>query len=133
MTQSAKTNEAGSSVMTIHVQQVVTPGSFSSETVYMLDSTPMESSVPIFGQVIGHSTYTQLEELQHTEVRDRLVKEGGKAAIQELVSSKHGGWETLGIWGFEQINGIRYFTRTNYSSRGDEVVVARLVYDYKQE
>lgn len=39
-------------------------------------------------------------------------------------------WTAEQAWGFEEINGKRYYTRRVVVKKGDQVVKARLVYDY---
>ena len=52
--------------------------------------------------------------------------------VQAWVKSKDSaGWEAEAIWGFEEINKERRYTRRTVVWRGDKVQRCRLVYDYK--
>lgn len=123
----------GEQVVSIRIKQVVTPGGFSSEQSYILDFRSRESTVPIFGTLSARSKYIPIDEIPDGEVRQRLAGGGADVAIQEFAHSKTGDWVTEGIWGFEEVGGERHFTRTNVTSKDDSRVVARLVYDWKQE
>lgn len=120
-------------VVSIRVSQVVTPGGFSSDEYYILDSRARESTVPIFGHLSAHSKYLPVDELPHEDVRRRLESGGVEVVIQEFAHSQAGNWVTEGIWAFEEIDGKRHFTRTNVTTKGDSRVVSRLVYDWKQD
>ncbi|SPO07541.1 uncharacterized protein DNG_10235 [Cephalotrichum gorgonifer] len=133
-TQSApEDNPDGEKVVSIRVKQVVTPGGFSSEESYILDFQSRDSTVPIFGALSARSKYLPIDEIPDEEVRRRLEGGGANVVVQEFAHSKAGDWVTEGIWGFEDVNGERRFTRTNVTSKGDSRVVSRLVYDRKEE
>ena len=51
--------------------------------------------------------------------------------VQSWAVSQGGGWTAEQIWGFEEINSKRFYTRRVVVRKGDEVERARLVYDYK--
>lgn len=126
-------NLGGGPVVSIRVKQVVTPGGFSSEESYVLDSQSRDSTVPIFGALSAHSKYVPVAEISDETFKQRAADGDSDTVIQEFAESKTGEWVTEGIWTFENVNGVRHFTRTNVTSRGEERVVARLVYDWRQE
>ena len=136
MTQTSSTpedNADGDPVVSIRVKQVVTPGGFSSEETYILDSQSRDSTVPIFGALSAHSKYLAIDEIPDETLKQRLADGNSELVIQEFAESKISGWVTEGVWSFENVNGARHFTRTNVTRNGDSQVVARLVYDWKQE
>lgn len=47
-----------------------------------------------------------------------------------VLSVDGGGWTAEQNWGFEEINGARYYTRRVVVRKQDEVQRVRLVYDY---
>lgn len=53
--------------------------------------------------------------------------------VQSYVDSVNGGWTAEQIWGFETIDGKKYYTRRVVAHKGDKVERVRLVYDYKGE
>jgi hypothetical protein len=54
-------------------------------------------------------------------------------AIEEIVTSCGGGWETRAIWGFEEIEGQRYYTRHSVTEKEEERLRLRVVYDYLRD
>lgn len=51
--------------------------------------------------------------------------------VQSWAVSQGGGWTAEQIWGFEEIEGKRFYTRRVVVRSGEEVERARLVYDYE--
>ena len=51
--------------------------------------------------------------------------------VQSYVESVKGGWTAEQVWGFETIDGKKYYTRRVVARKGDKVERVRLVYDYK--
>lgn len=51
--------------------------------------------------------------------------------IQSWGVSQNGGWTVEQTWGFEEIEGKRYYTRRFVVRKGDQVQRVRMVYDYK--
>jgi hypothetical protein len=51
--------------------------------------------------------------------------------VQSWAVSQGGGWTAEQVWGFEEIDGERFYTRRVVVRKGDEVERVRLVYDYK--
>ncbi len=117
---------------TIRAKQVVTPGGFNSEDSYVLDALAREATVPIFGHVSVKTSFVPTAELDDDDLRQRLRTGGGDVVIREVVESKVNGWSTEGIWGFEQVEGERRFTRTSVTTTTGDQVVAKLVYDFKE-
>lgn len=50
--------------------------------------------------------------------------------VQSWVVSQGGGWTAEQIWGFEEIDGDRFYTRRVVVRKEDEVERVRLVYGY---
>ena len=55
----------------------------------------------------------------------------GDEHVQSWAVSQGGGWTAEQIWGFEELDSKRFYTRRVVVRNGDEVERARLVYDYK--
>lgn len=51
--------------------------------------------------------------------------------VQSYVESVKGGWTAEQIWGFESIDGKKYYTRRVVVRKEDKVQRVRLVYDFK--
>jgi hypothetical protein len=122
------------SVTCIRVKQTVSPGGFGNEDDYILDSKPREATVPIFGTIAMYAHYTPVDEIQDVDYRGRLKDANtGVNVIQENASNSQAGWSAVGTWGFEMINGKRYFARTTITKKDEAEVSVRLVYDYREE
>lgn len=135
MTHSTDPAEDGSGDITkVRVNQSIWPGGFNNEDDYVLDSKTREATVPIFGTIAMYAKYTPLSELEDAEYRARLEEgQTGAAVIQEIAKNEGVGWDAVGTWGFEILDGQRYFTRTTITTKGEEVVPVRLVYDYRED
>ncbi|KAI9771199.1 MAG: hypothetical protein M1839_002858 [Geoglossum umbratile] len=115
----------------IHVKQTVSPGRFDTAQSYILDWKTREAAVPLFGQVAVRARYTPISEIEDEALRERLESyAGARMAIEEIVTSVKGGWETHGVWGFEEIGGQRHYTRNSITKREDQELSLRFVYDY---
>jgi len=85
-----------------------------------------------FGKVEGETKWVTLEEIEDDfQKKDWLpeMKEG-KGLIRSWVRSLDRDWEACQIWGFSEVNGVRYFTRRVVCKTPKKTLTARLVYDY---
>ncbi|KAJ5092995.1 hypothetical protein N7456_008856 [Penicillium angulare] len=121
-------------VTMLHVRQVVSPGSFNSDSSCPVNGQEQHMSVPIFGDIKMSLRYMKASDIKDEVLRQRY--EDGcptKMVIDEDAFNPKMGWTAHVLWGFENINGKRYLTRNATSSRNDETVVARMVYDYHEK
>jgi len=112
-----------------------------------LDWTSKEHSDKIFGKVIGKSKLFKIQDF-HMEgpgpAEDKTFLKAEKLKdlrtdssfledehVQSWAASQGGGWTAEQIWGFEQIDGKRFYTRRVVVRKGKDVQRVRLVYDYQ--
>lgn len=124
-------------VTSIHVTQTVTPGSFNSDSSYVLDGVTREATVPIFGAMSMCAHYVGVADddeggegnlLQRLE---RPVDGDDTVGLKEVAKGLAAGWTTTTVWGVEKIDGNRHYIKDCTTVKGAEVARARLVYDYK--
>jgi hypothetical protein len=130
----SETHSDEEEVSSIEVRQTVSPGNFDSVFTYILDWEAREATVPIFGHIIVRARYIPLSDIQDKALQGRLEITGGaKMAIEEIVKSPKGGWETRAVWGFEEIDGQRRYTRNCVTEKEEEKLSVRFVYDYLRD
>ncbi|KAI9755941.1 MAG: hypothetical protein M4579_004072 [Chaenotheca gracillima] len=120
----------------IDIQQVVTGGISGTTELRCLDWEFREHSDSIFGAVKGRSRWTKLEDVEDDFLKNGWLEgeaRGDRGLVQSYVESKDNGWIANQIWGFEEIDGKRYYVRHVVVTKGEERKQARLVYDFKQE
>ncbi|KAI9768102.1 MAG: hypothetical protein M1840_005136 [Geoglossum simile] len=119
---------------TIEVKQTVRPGGFDSTSTYILDWETREATVPIFGHVTVRARYTSFSSIEDAVLRERLEPtDGAEVAIEEIIRSAENGWESHAVWGFEEIDGKRHYTRNSVTEKGEERMSVRVVYDYLRD
>ena len=125
-------NSTDGPVSTIHIKQSVNPGGFDSEGTYLVDGTAHRESLPIFGDVLMRLRYIKVEDVPDEELR-RSLYDGtpSKIIIDEVAHNETRGWDARVFWGFEMIDGKRYFTRNVSTTKGKETVVCRIVYTHR--
>lgn len=75
--------------------------------------------------------YVNTTEVLDDAMRERLSEASpSKTVIDEIAHNPSKGWDARVIWGFEFIEGQRYLTRNITTTKGDQVVNARMVYDF---
>lgn len=72
--------------------------------------------------------FLKAEKLKDLETDSRFLEDDH---VQSWAVGQGGGWAAEQIWGFEEIEGKRLYTRRVVVRKGDEVERARLVYDYQ--
>ncbi|KAL8714824.1 MAG: hypothetical protein Q9220_001337 [cf. Caloplaca sp. 1 TL-2023] len=121
-----------SSTTHIDIDQVATGGITSTE-LRTLDWEFREHSDRIFGDVKGKSRWVKLGDLDKDE--EEFLKKGYDDLegehVQSYVESKGGGWTADQVWGFELLDGKRYYVRHVIVRKGDDWKLARLVYDWQ--
>ncbi|KAJ5287935.1 hypothetical protein N7478_003621 [Penicillium angulare] len=120
-------------VTMLHVRQTVSPGSFNSDSSCPVNGQEQKLSLPIFGDIKMSLRYMNTSGIKDEVIRQQY--EDGcptKTVIDEDAVNLKMGWTAHVLWGFEIINGKRYLTRNATSSRNDETVAARMVYDYQE-
>lgn len=121
--------DASESVTRLRLKQVVSPGNFDSEGSYPVDGTPQELSLPIFGDLTMRLQFINTSEILEDILREKLEKSSiNKEVIQELAKNSTKGWDAEVIWGFEEIEGSKYLTRNISTTKGNDKVIARMVY-----
>ena len=121
-------------ITTINVTQIVSPGSFNSQNTYVLDSVARESTVPIFGKIAVAAKYAPVASIEDPEIRAKFeMSEEPQTSIVEMVRSVGNGWVTTSIWGFEEVEGERHYTRHSVTRKGDQELKLRIVYDFIRE
>jgi len=133
---------------TVHVDITsVAAGVSTTQENRILDWMDHEHSDRVFGKVMGKSRFfkaadfkmegpgpeedvifLKAEKLRDLQTDSRFLED---EHIQSWAASQGGGWTAEQIWGFEQINEARYYTRRVVVRKEAEVGRARLVYDYK--
>ena len=78
--------------------------------------------------------YVRAADIDNETIRQQY-EEGGTAnmAIDEVAENPKMGWSARVFWGFEHIGGKRYLTRRVKTWKGDNIVVARMVYDFQEK
>jgi hypothetical protein len=113
----------------LRLKQVVSPGNFDSEGAYPVDGTPQELSLPIFGDLTMRLQFINTSEILEDTLRKKLMTTSvNTEVIQELAKNSTKGWDAEVIWGFEEIDGKRYLTRNISTTKGNDKVIARMVY-----
>ncbi|KAJ6028357.1 hypothetical protein N7540_003933 [Penicillium herquei] len=127
-------SEDGGSVTTLHVRQTVTPGSFNSDSSCPVNGLYQDMTVPIFGDIKMKLQYVGTDDVKNDLMRQSFEDAcASKMVIDEGAENPKMGWSAHVLWGFENINGKRYFTRNVRTWKKDEIVVVRMVYDCHQK
>jgi hypothetical protein len=133
---------------TLHIDITsVASGLSTTQENRTLNWTDTEHNDRIFGKVVGKSrlfkiedfamegpgpledaVFLKAEKLKDLETDSRFLD---PELVQSWAVSQGGGWTAEQIWGFEVIDGKRYYTRRVVGRKNDSVERVRLVYDYK--
>jgi len=113
----------------IDISQVAT-GGIKTQEDRTLNYEWAEHVDSVFGKLRGRSRFSAIG-----GVEDDFLKSGWEEGTTDIVESyainDKAGWDGLQIWGFEIIDGVRYYTRHVVITKGKEVKKVRMVYDYK--
>ena len=112
-----------------------TMGRVASVELRTADWAAREQQNPYFGTISGQcrivpsaSQPAQLEEL------DGWLTQGwtaGEDLLQSTVTSPERGWKWVQIWGFADIEGMRYHVRKLLLDKEGTLTKCRLVYDWE--
>lgn len=140
---------------TIHIDITsVAKGLSSTQEDRTLNWKDIPHQDKIFGKVLGRSRMINLnaggfdpqepyDEESKAFLQARTLKDGKtpssfedqSALVQTFAKNQDSGygWTAEQIWGFEQVNGKRYYTRRiiGRNAKGDKIQRVRLVYDYQ--
>ncbi|KAL8818090.1 MAG: hypothetical protein Q9223_003203 [Gallowayella weberi] len=116
----------------IDITQVASPGGITTIERRVLDWEYRDHTDKIFGEVKGKSCWVKLSDVDDDEFLKTGWDDLEGEHIQGYVESKGGGWTADQVWGFEFIDGKRYYVRHVVVRKGDDWKLARLVYDYQK-
>ncbi|KAI0756596.1 hypothetical protein C8Q80DRAFT_1091240 [Daedaleopsis nitida] len=122
----------------VDIEQTITGGIKGTNEHRILDWTERTHEDHVFGPVFSKSRRVSLDEVEKEWLKkDWSLAESlvdGKIIYTTAKSdtSKSGKtWSTEQVWGFEQVNGEKRYTRhVFFVGPKDEIVTIRLVYDY---
>lgn len=85
---------------------------------------------PLFGSLSMRSRWAKRGTLDDNFlVGDGDAKTDGDEVIEVLVVGTE--WTSHQVWGFEEIDGLRYHTRRGVVTKGEQRVQVRMVYDWQ--
>lgn len=123
------------SATVIRVKQTVRPGGFDTSNAYNLDGELRQEAVPIFGAVSMRANYVSAADISKEDTMnyeiERPIFTDDRIAIREMTVGVNTGWEATTLWGFQQVNGERRFCKYCTTTKGDQKVQVRLIYDYR--
>jgi len=120
----------------IDIVQTLSGGFGGTTEVRTLDWEERPHEDKIFGSVIGKSRRVSLTE---TEIPEEFLRNGWTDDVQKhhtihgivVSAGTDKTWRAEQTWGFEVIDGTRYYVRhVFFTGPEKEVIKARLVYDY---
>ncbi|KAI0307701.1 hypothetical protein B0F90DRAFT_1813123 [Multifurca ochricompacta] len=120
----------------IDIDQRLTGGISGTIENRTLDWTFRDHEDHLFGPIIGRSRRVKLDEIENEYLRKGWLPDTEEhGAINSYVESdtpaSQTKWIAEQIWGFEQIEGQRYYVRhVDFIGPEDEHIQARLVYDF---
>ncbi|MCJ1286686.1 hypothetical protein MMC26_006032 [Xylographa opegraphella] len=119
----------------IDIQQTATGGISGTTEQRTLDWQLRPHRDGVFGEVEGKSRWVLLADLDKGPDYEWLTRgwleESGGEHVQSWVVSEKAGWTAEQIWGFEEINDVRYHTRHVVVRTHDDWKQARLVYNFQ--
>ncbi|KAL8682408.1 MAG: hypothetical protein Q9186_001529 [Xanthomendoza sp. 1 TL-2023] len=116
----------------IDITQVASPGGITTTENRVLDWEYHDHTDKIFGEVKGKSRWVKLSDVDDDDFLKKGWDDLEGEHVQGYVESNGGGWTADQVWGFELIDGKRYYVRHVVVRKGDDWKLARLVYDYQK-
>ncbi|KAI4282840.1 MAG: hypothetical protein L6R38_002641 [Xanthoria sp. 2 TBL-2021] len=116
----------------IDISQVASPGGITSVENRTLDWEYRDHTDKIFGAVKGKSRWVKLSDVDDDDFLKKGWDDLEGEHVQSYVESEGGGWTADQVWGFEILDGKRYYVRHVVVRKGDDWKLARLVYDYQK-
>ncbi|KAH9975628.1 hypothetical protein BJV74DRAFT_862591 [Russula compacta] len=122
----------------IDSDQALTGGVPGTTENRILDWTPRDHYDYVFGAVVGKSRRRKVDEIEDEFMKDGWLPDTQEHGVicswieSDAIKNNGYNWTSDEIWGFEEIEGERRYTRhIKFTERpGGKVVYARLVYDY---
>ncbi|PWW73304.1 hypothetical protein C7212DRAFT_332193 [Tuber magnatum] len=115
----------------IDIEQTATGGIKGTTENRILDWKERPHYDHLFGELTGQSRRTKLEDVQDEFLRTGwLVDEARRDGLIEAFVVSVNGWNARQIWGFEEFDGKRYYSRHLRFEKGDKTLFKKLVYDY---
>lgn len=121
----------------VDTDQTLTGGVPGTTEERILDWTPRDHYDYVFGAVTGKSRRLKVDEIEDKFLRDGWLPDTQEHGVIcswiESDRERSGySWTSYEVWGFEEIQGERHYTRhIRFTEKpGGKVVYARLVYDY---
>ncbi|ELR07356.1 hypothetical protein VC83_07031 [Pseudogymnoascus destructans] len=71
-----------------------------------------------------------LDSFQKEGWLDERVGPNGEPHVVTTAVNKSNGWTATQVWGFTELNGVRYYTRKVVITKGSEVLKIRIFYDF---
>ncbi|MCJ1306413.1 hypothetical protein MMC25_000055 [Agyrium rufum] len=137
-------NDPSPDVTHIDITQTATGGIKGTTELRILDWTARDHKDGIFGEVHARSRWVTPEQLRElhggseSEKEDAeylgegWLDEDGAERVLSWAESVGGGWTVEQVWGFQEVDGKRYYARNVNCRKGEEVKRARLVYDFHE-
>jgi len=122
-----------SSITHIDIEQVGLAGIRGSTELRSLDWQERQRSDNVFGEVLGKSRWIAVRDVEDAYLREGWGEEMNRddaMAMESNVKSVGNGWTAVQIWGFEQVDGERRYSRHVVVTKGDQRIEARLIYDF---
>ncbi|KAL8840022.1 MAG: hypothetical protein Q9170_001506 [Blastenia crenularia] len=115
------------------VKQTVRPGGFDSSNEYILDGKTRYDTVPLFGEISATNSYVTRDAVTMEDSLQRHIEQvdgDERIGILEITTGVYTGWTSQTLWGFEKIDGKKYFCKYATTTKGDQKATARMVFDY---
>lgn len=104
-----------------------------------LDWTEHGHEDHVFGSLVGRNKWLDnkgaewdaLDDFQKDGWLDEKVGPNGEPHILSTATSAANGWTAIQLWGFTEVNGLRYYTRKVVITKGSEVLKVKLYYDFQ--
>lgn len=123
-------------VVHIDIEQTTTGGLQGTTELRTLDWEKRKHEDYIFGKVQGQTRFVNSDAVDDAYLKEGWLEDdaekGGPAGelhIQSHVEAE-AGWTVDMLWGFAEIDGERRYTRRVVVTKGNQVLKARLVYEY---
>ncbi|MCJ1242120.1 hypothetical protein MMC14_010127 [Varicellaria rhodocarpa] len=118
----------------IDINQTLSGGVSGTTEKRTLDWTFRSHTDRIFGECRGRSRWASIEDLKDEDgwLRQGWLNEDGGVRVQAFVESVGGGWTAMQVWGFEELQGKRYYARHVVVRNKEDWKQARLVYDWQE-
>lgn len=115
----------------IDIEQTGTGGIKGSTEKRVLDWTQRDTTSPLFGHIKGRSRWTSLKDIE-----DPFLSEGFEQAAEDQVilaeaQNVDNGSLAQQVWGFEVIEGKRYYVRHVVVEKEGQKRQVKLVYDWQ--